>query len=94
MLTIGANSPSVHQLQFLTLVSRLVIGLYVPLVCWCCWFGMGCWYHACETKTWQSWEEDTPNPKLRRRQRETTQAKIFPRYDMSKGKTCSVINLP
>jgi len=34
--------------------SILVKGMFriSPLVRWCCWFGMGCRYHASETKTW------------------------------------------
>jgi len=46
------------------------------------------------TKTRPSWEKDTPNPKRRGRPRETIPAKIFPRHDMSKGKTSSVLSLP
>ena len=56
-----------------------------PSGCWCCWFGIGCWYHAWKTKTQPSWEKDTPNPKLQGRQRGTKPAKIFPRHDMSKS---------
>ena len=44
---------------------------------------------ACKTKTRPSREKDTPNPKQWGKQRQTTQAKIFPKHDMNKGKTCS-----